>query len=94
MAKDYAKAEKDLGVQHWVFISIERTDESGNNIRLFSYDLLRVEYVCDGETMVDYLIASWNFGWTGDFLDKIANSYEDYKITHWKYINKPKGVEE
>ena len=44
IAKDYAKAEKDLGVQHWVFISIARTDESGNNIRLFSYDLPREVY--------------------------------------------------
>lgn len=56
--------------------------------------LLRVEFVCDGETMVDYLTASWNFGWTGDYLDKIADNYEDYKITHWRYIQKPKGVEE
>lgn len=55
--------------------------------------LLRVEYVCDGETMVDYLTSSWNFGWTGDYLDKIADNYEDYKITHWRYINRPKGVE-
>lgn len=55
--------------------------------------LLRVEYVCDGETMVDYLTSSWNFGWTGDYLDKITDNYEDYKITHWRYINRPKGVE-
>lgn len=55
--------------------------------------LLRVEYMCDGETMVDYLTSSWNFGWTGDYLDKIADNYEDYKITHWRYINRPKGVE-
>lgn len=55
--------------------------------------LLRVEYVCDGETMVDYLTSSWNFGWTGDYLDKIADNYEDYKITHWRYINRPKGFE-
>lgn len=44
MAKDYAKAEKELGVQHWVFISIEKTDGSGNNERLFSYDLPREVY--------------------------------------------------
>lgn len=44
IAKDYAKVEKELGVQRWVFISIERTDESGNNIRLFSYDLPREVY--------------------------------------------------
>ena len=44
IAKDYAKAEKELDVQRWVFISIERTDESGTNIRLFSYDLPREVY--------------------------------------------------
>ena len=44
--------------------------------------------------VVDYLTSSWNFGWTGDYLDKIADNYEDYKITHWKHINRPKGVEE
>lgn len=41
LAKDYAKAEKELGVQHWVFISIERADGNCNYERLFSYDLPR-----------------------------------------------------
>ena len=62
--------------------------------KTFEWCLLRVEYVCDGEKVVDYLTSSWNFGWTGDYLDKIADNYEDYKITHWKHINRPKGVEE
>lgn len=44
MAKDYAKAEKELEVQHWVFISIERTDGNGNHERLFTYDLPREVY--------------------------------------------------
>lgn len=44
LAKDYAKAEQELEVQWWVFISIERTDSSGNKIRLFSYDLPRDVY--------------------------------------------------
>ena len=44
LAKDYAKAEKELGVQHWVFISIERTDGHGNSERLFTYDLPREVY--------------------------------------------------
>lgn len=39
IAKDYAKAEKELGVQQWVFISIERKDGRYNYERLFSYDL-------------------------------------------------------
>lgn len=44
MAKDYAKAEKELEVQHWVFISIERTDGRCNYERLFCYDLPREVY--------------------------------------------------
>lgn len=44
MAKDYAKAEKELEVQMWVYISIERTDEQGNRERVFSYDLPRELY--------------------------------------------------
>lgn len=44
LAKDYAKAERELGVQHWVFISIEHTDGNGNYERLFSYDLPREVY--------------------------------------------------
>ena len=44
MAKEYAKAEKELEVQHWVFITIERTDGRCNYERLFSYDLPREVY--------------------------------------------------
>lgn len=44
MAKYYVKEEKDLGVQHWVFITIERTDGRCNYERLFSYDLPREVY--------------------------------------------------
>lgn len=44
LAKDYAKAEKELGVQHWVFITIELTDGNCNYVRLFSYDLPREVY--------------------------------------------------
>ena len=44
MAKDYAKAEKELEVQHWVFISIELTDGRCNYERLFCYDLPREVY--------------------------------------------------
>ena len=44
LSKDYAKAEEDLEVQRWVFISIERTDENCNYVRLFSYDLPREVY--------------------------------------------------
>lgn len=44
IAKDYARAEKELEVQKWVFISIERTDGRCNYERLFSYDLPREVY--------------------------------------------------
>lgn len=44
MAKDYAKAEKELEEQRWVFISIERTDGRCNYERLFCYDLPREVY--------------------------------------------------
>lgn len=44
LAKDYAKAEKELEVQHWVFISIECTDGRCNYERLFCYDLPREVY--------------------------------------------------
>ena len=44
LAKDYAKAEKELEVHHWVFISIERADGNCNYERLFSYDLPREVY--------------------------------------------------
>lgn len=44
LAKDYAKAEKELEVQHWVFISIERTDGRSGYERLFTYDLPRKVY--------------------------------------------------
>ena len=44
MAKYYAEAEKELGVCHWVFVTIERTDGHCNYERLFSYDLPREVY--------------------------------------------------
>lgn len=44
MARYYAEAEKQLKVQHWVFISFERKDKNGNAVRLFSYDLPREVY--------------------------------------------------
>lgn len=59
-----------------------------------SHCLLRVEYLHEGKTNVDYLTAVYNnLGWSEDYLDQIADYYEDYKITHWKQICKPKGVE-
>ena len=56
--------------------------------------LLRAEHVCEGETIVNYFVVSWKSGGAGDCLDKIADCHKDYNMTHWRYINKPKGVEE
>lgn len=44
LAKYYARAERELKVQQWVFVSIERSDSSCNYVRLFSYDLPREVY--------------------------------------------------
>lgn len=44
IARDYAKGEKELEVQHWVYIGIERIDANGNRVRIFSYDLPREVY--------------------------------------------------
>lgn len=43
-AKELAKAERDLQIEHWVRISIEYKDEAGNPVRLHSYDLPRGLY--------------------------------------------------
>lgn len=43
MAKDYAKAEKELEVQHWVFVNFERKDES-NNYYAYSVMIYHVKF--------------------------------------------------
>lgn len=43
-ARELAKAERDLRIEHWVRISIEYKDEAGNPVRLHSYDLPRELY--------------------------------------------------
>lgn len=43
-AKYYAEAEKQLEVQHWVYIYFERIDENGKQVRIFGYDLPREVY--------------------------------------------------
>lgn len=41
LAKFYARAEKELEVQSWVYVSIEYTTPAKEVVRLFSYDLPR-----------------------------------------------------
>lgn len=58
--------------------------------------ILRVEYqnLDDGEWYTDYLTSTWGeFGWAEDYLERITDIANEYRITHWKPINKPKGVE-
>lgn len=40
-ARELARAERELRVERWVFISIECKDDAGNPVRLHSYDLPR-----------------------------------------------------
>lgn len=40
-ARELARAERELRIERWVFISIEYKDEAGNPVRLHSYDLPR-----------------------------------------------------
>lgn len=44
LARDYARAESELGVQHWVFIEFTRDMEDGTSERIFSYNLPREVY--------------------------------------------------
>lgn len=59
--------------------------------------LLRVEYkeIATGIVEIGYLTSVWNeYGWTEDYLDNFDKPEFEVTITHWKPINKPKGVEE
>lgn len=44
LARDYARAEAELGVQHWVFIEFTKDAGDGSSERIFSYDLPREVY--------------------------------------------------
>lgn len=44
LARDYARAEAELGVQHWVFIEFTRDIADGTSERIFSYNLPREVY--------------------------------------------------
>lgn len=58
--------------------------------------VLRVEYREKATDIVEvaYITAAWNeYGWTEEYLDSFDESEFEVKITHWKPINKPKGVE-
>jgi len=41
LAKEYAKAEKELKIEEWVFVSIEYRNKDGEYIKLHKYDIPR-----------------------------------------------------
>ena len=43
-ARELARAERELRIERWVFISIECKDEAGTPVRLHSYDLPREQH--------------------------------------------------
>lgn len=55
--------------------------------------IFRYEAFDNGNVISDYITAVWS-DITCDYLnERISEYFEEYKITHWKPINKPKGVE-
>lgn len=70
----------------------ECKEETDDVPEINSYCLLRIEYLLDGENYTDYVTSTWGtFGWSEDNLEYFK-SCEEWKITHWKQINKPKGT--
>lgn len=71
----------------------ECKDDDENPPEIGTECILRIVYSCDSEECVDYVTSVWNsFGWTKDYLESFEY-YDDYRVTHWKPIIKPKGVE-
>lgn len=59
--------------------------------------LQRIEYkeIATGIVEVSYLTSVWGeYGWVENYLDNFSESEFEVTITHWKPINKPKGVKE
>lgn len=70
----------------------ECKDDDENPPEIGADCILRLVYSHDGKECVEYVTSVWNnFGWTQDYLESFEY-YEDYRVTHWKPIIKPKGV--
>lgn len=55
--------------------------------------IFRYEILDNGNVVPDYITAVWN-DYTCDYInERLSEYFTNYKITHWKPINKPKGVE-
>ncbi len=80
LAKEWAKAEKELKIERWVFISIEYKDEGGNYVKLHKYDLPR-------ELAERY---SWVIRWR---TAKCQCQYPRYCVnTYYSYYDKRTGL--
>ncbi|MBS5410709.1 hypothetical protein [Bacteroides thetaiotaomicron] len=54
--------------------------------------IFRYEILDNGNVVPDYITAVWN-DYTCDYInERLSEYFTDYKITHWKPINKPKGL--
>lgn len=70
----------------------ECKDDDENPPEIGTDCILRLVYSHDGKEYVGYVTSVWNnFGWTQDYLESFEY-YDDYRVTHWKPIIKPKGV--
>ncbi len=43
-ARELARAERELRIERWVFISIECKDEAGNAVRLHFIDIIKLPF--------------------------------------------------
>lgn len=67
-----------------------------NNPKENTKCLIRIELEekASGIVEVDYQVAFWNGdSWTMMYFKHCFSAEWDFTITHWKYINKPEGVE-
>lgn len=56
---------------------------------------IELEEKATGIVEVDYQVAFWNGdSWTMMYFKHCFSEEYEFTITHWKYINKPKGVKE
>ncbi len=79
-ARDYAKAERELQIEHWVWISIGYRNESRETITLHTYDLPR-------ELMERY---RWVIRWR---TARLQCQYPRRSITAWhSYYDKRTGL--
>lgn len=64
-----------------------------NGAQYGEHCIFRYETLDNSNVVSDYITAVWN-DCTCDYIDeKLSEYFTDYKITHWKTIIKPKGVE-